>query len=79
LKEKSLGENCRLFLKLFGAKTEDKDKTEIIDIDDCIKTLKIERRRIYDIINILESFNLIRRLKKNKYEIKSPINIKYFI
>lgn len=77
MKEKSLGENCRLFLLHFGAKSVEKDR--LIDVDDCIKLLGIERRRIYDIINIVEGFNLIKRLKKNKYEIKSAINIKYMI
>ena len=71
--ERSLGESCKKFLELFGAKN--KDKVEYINVDDCIKKLNINRRRIYDIINILESFQIIKRLKKNEYEIRSALCI----
>lgn len=71
--ERSLGESCKKFLELFGAKT--RDNVEYINVDDCIKILKINRRRIYDIINILESFHMIKRLKKNEYEIRSAMTI----
>ena len=71
--ERSLGESCKKFLELFGAKN--KDKSEYINVDDCIKKLNINRRRIYDIINILESFQMIKRLKKNEYEIRSAMCI----
>ena len=47
----------------------------MINVDNCIKKLNINRRRIYDIINILESFQLIKRLKKNEYEIRSAMCI----
>ena len=72
--EKSLGENCRKFIKFFGAKLQHQASREvinstsqIINVDDCIEKLGIGRRRIYDIINILESFQMIKRLKKNEY------------
>lgn len=71
--ERSLGESCRKFLELFGAKT--RDTVEHINVDHCIKKLGINRRRIYDIINILESFQMIKRLKKNEYEIRSAMFI----
>ena len=71
--ERSLGESCKKFLELFGAKN--KEQCEYINVDDCIKKLNINRRRIYDIINILESFQMIKRLKKNEYEIRSAMCI----
>jgi hypothetical protein len=38
--------------------------------------LGIERRRIYDIVNILESFEMIQRIQKNVYILKPPEMIK---
>ena len=43
---------------------------DTIYLDQCTKELAVERRRIYDIINILESFNVIRRTAKNSYQWK---------
>ena len=84
--EKSLGENCRKFIKFFGAKLFNlpsreviNNTSQIINVDDCIEKLCIGRRRIYDIINILESFQMIKRLKKNEYEIKAIRYIKEMI
>ena len=41
--------------------------------------MEIGRRRIYDVINILESFQVIKRIKINEYEIKSAFQIKHVI
>lgn len=62
-KEKSLGELLQKFIYLYGAQNY-----WIIALDECTYTLGVERRRIYDIINILESFNVLSRLAKNQYE-----------
>lgn len=61
-KEKSLGELCRRFLYYYGIEGKG-----ILYLDQCTKELGVERRRIYDIINILESFSVIRRRAKNEY------------
>jgi len=70
-KEKSLGELCKKFIYLYGSK-----KYWIIALDEWTYTLGVERRRIYDIINILESFNVLSRLAKNQYEWRGISQIK---
>lgn len=64
-KEKSLGELCRRFLYYYGIEGKG-----VLYLDQCTKELGVERRRIYDIINILESFGVIRRRAKNEYHWK---------
>jgi transcription factor E2F7/8 len=58
----SLGKLCRKFLKIYG-----KEQKGQLLLDQCTQELGVERRRIYDIINILESFSVIRRQAKNSY------------
>eukprot|EP01017_Pseudomicrothorax_dubius_P013068 TRINITY_DN1562_c0_g3_i3.p1 TRINITY_DN1562_c0_g3~~TRINITY_DN1562_c0_g3_i3.p1 ORF type:complete len:416 (-),score=102.16 TRINITY_DN1562_c0_g3_i3:826-2073(-) len=61
-KEKSLGELSKRFLFMFG-RAEDC----MISLDVITTELKVERRRIYDIINILESLGVVSRKGKNNY------------
>lgn len=61
-KSKSLGHLCKNFIKYFS-----KEENSIIIIDECAKMLGVERRRIYDIINILEFFGCLNRKGKNCY------------
>ena len=75
--EKALGETTRKFLELFGA--QEAGTSRLINVDDCIARLGIPRRRIYDIINILESFDLMERLRKNEYRIRCPLVIRDMI
>jgi len=73
-KEKSLGQLCRKFLELYGKETHC-----IISLDACSETLGVERRRLYDIINILESFSAVSRKAKNSYEWRGLGSIRTFL
>jgi len=73
-KEKSLGQLCKKFLKLYG-----EEKSCVISLDSCTKRLGVERRRLYDIINILESFSTVTRKAKNLYEWRGLESIAQFI
>eukprot|EP00347_Sterkiella_histriomuscorum_P023254 403335357 len=70
--EKSLGEICLKFLNQFGAKNQERQ----VNLEYCVQVLGIERRRIYDIVNILESFEMIKRIQKNVYCLSPPETIK---
>lgn len=61
-KDKSLEELSRKFLQMFL-----KSQESCISLDRITEALGVERRRIYDIINILESLNLVSRKGKNNY------------
>lgn len=61
-KEKSLGQLSRRFLEIFGAMTDQE-----VSLDSVTQRLGVERRRIYDIINILESLGVVFRKGKNHY------------
>lgn len=60
--EKSLCEITRRFLLT----VQNKDQAEL-HLDHLIQILSIERRRIYDIINILEGIGMVERKAKNTY------------
>jgi predicted transcriptional regulator len=62
-REKSLEELSKRFLSLFLDKEE-----SLLSLDKITHQLGVERRRIYDIINILESLKLVSRKGKNNYK-----------
>lgn len=61
-KQKSLGLLCSNFVALY-----DRDDVEAVGLDDAARRLGVERRRIYDIVNVLESVGILVRRAKNRY------------
>ncbi|PPE00509.1 hypothetical protein GOBAR_DD02459 [Gossypium barbadense] len=61
-KEKSLGLLCSNFLALYNH-----DSVQTIGLDDAASKLGVERRRICDVVNILESIGVVARKGKNQY------------
>ncbi|KAA8540873.1 hypothetical protein F0562_024989 [Nyssa sinensis] len=60
-KQKSLGVVCTNFLRLYN-----RDGIETIGLDDAASQLEVEMRRIYDIVNVLESIGVLSRKAKNQ-------------
>ncbi|XP_071941028.1 uncharacterized protein, partial [Antedon mediterranea] len=65
-KSKSLGLLCQKFLSRYPDYPEE-GQVLAIPLDTVSKDLHVERRRIYDIVNVLESVEMVSRRAKNKY------------
>ncbi|KAM9311696.1 transcription factor E2F7 [Gastrophryne carolinensis] len=65
-KQKSLGLLCQKFLARYPSHPISTEKTTI-SLDEAASSLGVERRRIYDIVNVLESLHLVSRVAKNQY------------
>ncbi|XP_054608866.1 transcription factor E2F7 [Dunckerocampus dactyliophorus] len=65
-KQKSLGLLCQKFLALYPDYPPS-DKPIFISLDEVATSLGMERRRIYDIVNVLESLMIVGRMEKNSY------------
>uniref|UniRef100_A0ACD6AJH5 Uncharacterized protein n=1 Tax=Avena sativa TaxID=4498 RepID=A0ACD6AJH5_AVESA len=61
-KQKSLGLLCSNFVALY-----DRDDVDTVGLDAAARRLGVERRRIYDIVNVLESVGILVRRAKNRY------------
>lgn len=59
-KDKSLGLLCEAFLRMYG-----QGDNGMITLDGTAAVLKVERRRVYDIVNVLESVEIVERQHKN--------------
>ncbi|XP_021180629.2 transcription factor E2F7 isoform X1 [Fundulus heteroclitus] len=65
-KEKSLGLLCQKFLALYPDYPPAHSPIWI-SLDEVATNLGVERRRIYDIVNVLESLTIVGRMAKNSY------------
>ncbi|XP_062106755.1 E2F transcription factor-like E2FF isoform X2 [Humulus lupulus] len=61
-KEKSLGVLCSNFLRLYN-----REGVGSIGLDEAASQLGVERRRMYDVVNILEIIGVVARKAKNQY------------
>ncbi|RXG56350.1 Transcription factor E2F7 [Armadillidium vulgare] len=67
-REKSLGLLCEKFLDHFPMEVSCLETPRRLIIDDVAAVLGTERRRVYDIVNILECLNMASRVQKNMYQ-----------
>jgi transcription factor E2F7/8 len=67
-KEKSLGKLCENFMGLFAdVPVNHENNGTVIEICDIVSRMNVQRRRIYDIIHILQAIEVVTRVKKNTY------------
>lgn len=61
--DNSLGVLTKQFVELIQ-----KQDKHCIDLNEAVKHLKVQKRRIYDITNVLEGIGLIQKTNKNKIQ-----------
>ena len=65
--ENSLGELTKKFIELIQ-----QSQYHCINLNDAVKVLGVQKRRIYDITNVLEGIGLIEKCIKNMIKWKGP-------
>ncbi|CAL1290313.1 unnamed protein product [Larinioides sclopetarius] len=73
-KEKSLAIICSRFLLIYPLYPE-RNSNIIVSLDDACLKLGVERRRLYDIVNVFESIDMLKKLAKNKYLWFGKVNL----
>ena len=64
-KQKSLGLLCEKFINLYPSAVPEGEKCEI-PLDELANSMSTERRRIYDIVNVLEAVQMMTKVQTNK-------------
>ena len=70
--ENSLGELTKKFIELIKH-----SENNTIDLNYAVNQLNVQKRRIYDITNVLEGIGLIEKWSKNKIRWKGSLNSKW--
>jgi transcription factor E2F6 len=68
--ENGLVELTKKFIQLIKEAPE-----QCVDLNDAVGKLAVQKRRIYDITNVLEGIGLIAKYKKNKIRWAGPENM----
>ena len=62
-RDKSLGALCESFMGIYGSGAH-----EVVNLNQAAESLGVEKRRMYDIMNVLESLGMVKRRAKNAYD-----------
>ncbi|KAK4325837.1 hypothetical protein Pmani_003615 [Petrolisthes manimaculis] len=76
-KDKSLGLLSEKFLEHFPMKVSPLETPRRLVIDEVATELGTERRRVYDIINVLESLSMAVRVQKNMYQWTGQLHLEH--
>ncbi|GMT13708.1 hypothetical protein PFISCL1PPCAC_5005, partial [Pristionchus fissidentatus] len=66
-KEKSLGLLCQRFIEAMKDATSGKEEGNAVHLESIATKMKVEKRRIYDIVNVMEALDSMSKLNKSFY------------
>ncbi|GMR35295.1 hypothetical protein PMAYCL1PPCAC_05490, partial [Pristionchus mayeri] len=66
-KEKSLGLLCQRFIEAMKQETAKEDGNGSVHLESVATKMKVEKRRIYDIVNVMEALDAMSKLNKSYY------------